>query len=427
MQTITAAICALGVAAWATIQQQPTFRSSVDLIIVDVQVVGRDGLPVTSLVPGDFDITIGGKRRQVQSAELVRAGDVTPAGAISGRPPGSGAATNIWPATGPGRLFVLAVDATSVQAEIWQRVGRTAAVFLAQVHPNDRVGLFAFPSGPAVEPTLDRTSISRGLASIVGSGQSLKTSFNLSTSEIVDISAESVRSMSGGTGLRRTGGGVLEPGTDTPTVQRVQDRECPNDANCPARILLDAGQAASLLESRVQQSLDGLSQLLTYLREIPGRKTVVLLSGGLAVSDVPGGRPQGDDLASSLGRELAQANAAIYTLHLDIGRRSATSAVNTRMTLGDSAREASITGRWLEQFSGASGGSLLRVEADDGATALERVLRETSAHYLLGVEPAPSDRDGALRALAVKVRPRGVTVRHCNWVIVPRSTSGGTF
>jgi VWFA-related protein len=421
-------IFALSAAAMASVgQQQPTFRSSVDVIVVDVQIIGRDGLPVTSLTAGDFEVTIGGKRRQVQSVELVRAGDGARPGAPIGRAPASAIATNSWPATGTGRLFVLAIDATSLQADIWQRVSRTANAFVAELPSNDRIGLFVYPTGPGLQPTADRPSISRGLATVLGTSQVVKTSFNLSTSEIVDISAESVRAMSGGTGFRRTRAGALEDGTDTPTVQRVQDRECPNDANCPARILLDAGQAATLLESQMQQSQYGLVQLLSYLGEIPGRKTVIFLSGGMAVSDVPGGRPHADDLASALGRELAQANAAIYTLHVDAVRRNEFSGASKRITVGtnDVAREASLKGRWLEQFSGASGGTLLRIESDDGTAALNQVLRETSAYYLLGVEPAPVDRDGTLRTLDVKIRARGNTVRHRNWVIVPKAGTGG--
>ena len=46
-----------------------------------------------------------------------------------------------------------------------------------------------------------------------------------------------------------------------------------------------------------------------------------------------------------------------------------------------------------------------------GEAALERVLRETSSRYLLGVEPQASDRDGRVRELRVRVRQRGVTVR----------------
>ena len=37
---------------------------------------------------------------------------------------------------------------------------------------------------------------------------------------------------------------TLDPGADAPTIQRVQDRECPSDPNCSVRIILDATTAA---------------------------------------------------------------------------------------------------------------------------------------------------------------------------------------
>lgn len=138
-------------------------------------------------------------------------------------------------------------------------------------------------------------------------------------------------------------------------------------------------------------------------------------------ADVPGGRPQVDDIARTLGTDLARANAVIYALQIDTTMRAMFSATQQRVSLSttDVVREASLMGRWLEQLSVASGGALLRVQTDDGERAMEQVLRETSAFYILGVEPEAGDRDGRLRELRVRVRERGVTVRHRSWVIVP--------
>jgi hypothetical protein len=64
---------------------------------------------------------------------------------------------------------------------------------------------------------------------------------------------------------------------------------------------------------------------------------------------------------------------------------------------------------------------MLRVEAGNGDHAFDRVLRETSAYYLLGVEPAFEDRDGKAHFLRVEVERRGSTVRHRTQVLVPRA------
>jgi tetratricopeptide (TPR) repeat protein len=57
-----------------------------------------------------------------------------------------------------------------------------------------------------------------------------------------------------------------------------------------------------------------------------------------------------------------------------------------------------------------------------GEFAFDRILGETSAYYLLGVEPDDSDRDGRPRQLTVRVNAgqRGVSARARSWVMVPR-------
>jgi hypothetical protein len=88
------------------------------------------------------------------------------------------------------------------------------------------------------------------------------------------------------------------------------------------------------------------------------------------------------------------------------------------------SRDNAVASRLLEDFSGASGGALLRVLLGGGDVALSRVLRETSSHYLLGVEPADVDRDGKLRELRVRVARSGATIRARSWVVVPKRKDG---
>jgi hypothetical protein len=60
------------------------------------------------------------------------------------------------------------------------------------------------------------------------------------------------------------------------------------------------------------------------------------------------------------------------------------------------------------------------VTSGAGEYAFDRVLRETSAYYLLGVEPADSDRDGRTHTLKVKVNLDDATVRNRTVVVIPR-------
>jgi hypothetical protein len=47
-------------AAVAALQSQPTFRTGVELIRIDVTVLDKAGAPVTGLQPEDFTVTIDG-------------------------------------------------------------------------------------------------------------------------------------------------------------------------------------------------------------------------------------------------------------------------------------------------------------------------------------------------------------------------------
>jgi hypothetical protein len=59
------------------------------------------------------------------------------------------------------------------------------------------------------------------------------------------------------------------------------------------------------------------------------------------------------------------------------------------------------------------------VQTGSADRVFDRVLRETSAFYLLGVQVDEADRDGAAHAIRVGVKRRGSTVRHRNVVIIP--------
>ncbi len=380
------------------------FRAGVSLVAVDVQVLDRQGHPLPALTAENFDVTIGGRRRRVVSADCGR--QTAEADSLAG------------PAT--GRLVVLAIDTRSFDVATWQRASSAARAFVAGLAPDDRIGLIAYPDGPVLSPDVSHGRVSAAVGTVTAGAQVFVTQFNLTPSEVVDIAAESVRLRSPGSAVRRTRDEAFEQGADAPTVQAVHMRECPQDPDCPARILLDANGAVQQLESRAIESLEGLDVLTRMVGEWPGRKTVVLLTRGLPISDRPGGRPDPGDVSRLLGQAVARANASVYTLFGEPNPRDVFAA--SRRTLGrpgsELARELRMQSSWLESFSDAAGGLLLRVDQDSDR-GWQQVLRETSAYYLLGVQPEPADRDGRLHPLKVKVDRRGATVRSRSWVMVP--------
>ena len=85
--------------------------------------------------------------------------------------------------------------------------------------------------------------------------------------------------------------------------------------------------------------------------ELPQRKTVVVISAGMPVSDRPGGSIDIGDEAKLLGEQAARANAVVYALHIDLGLSKAFSAQARRARdSGTVTRDSRVSSRLLEEF-----------------------------------------------------------------------------
>jgi len=195
------------------------------------------------------------------------------------------------------------------------------------------------------------------------------------------------------------------------------------------RLLPDIDSKALQYESEAIATIQTFGSVLETVGRMPGRKIVVLMSAGAPTSDRQDGRPQIGDLPQQLGERAARADATVYTIYLDDGffRKNAAEQGQNRMRNGIGNfiwedRDTALQSHWLDLFAGASGGVLVPISGGTGENQFERILSETSAYYLLGVEPAPGDRDGLSHELKVKVTRKGVNVRSRAWATMPRST-----
>jgi VWFA-related protein len=409
-------VVALSVTA-ATAPQRTVFRSDVDVIAVDVQVVDRDGNPIDRIGPESFDVSINGQRRKVQSAQFLRHAvnevkrqSVGPAGEVL---------DNSTTQEGEGRTFVVAIDSGSFEVGSERAPMEGARGFIQHLNPSDRVGLFVYPSGAKIAPTTARAAVGISLDRVIGQKDPLRSHYNLRPWEVIDIASRSTTPSSFLTASR-----ILNEGLDPATqaidpVLQVQARECPSDPDCPAKIYAEGMGLATQLERQVQASLSGLDALLHALTDLPGRKAVIFVSAGIIVSDRPDGRPDAGSLARTMGQAAARANATVYTVHIDTTTSGAGPASQKGQASANVSRDRALSSNWLNDFSNAAGGQLIYVPTGSSDFAFDRVLRETSAYYLLGVEPAPADRDGQPRQLRVKVHRRGVSVRSRQWVVIP--------
>lgn len=395
----TAAPATAAPAAQASQTPPPRFRTGVDLIAVDVQVIDRDGHPIADLGPDKFDVRINGRRRRVVTAELIRP--------ETGLGPAKPAAGGIVGPQRPARVIVLAIDCLSFRPAASVAVIEALRRFVAALAPTDQVGLVAYPLGPKVDPTTDHTAVTLALKSVIGQGEPDATQFHLRPSEIVDLNA----ALSG------------QAPSASSALETVALRECGNpvDEACRARLLSELAGTALYYEGQAHLSIGMLRSLLKTMTSVAGRKTVVLVSGGMIASDTPGGRPDISEIGIETGKEAARANAAIYTLYLDSSFLSQFSADTPgQKNFNNFERDSTVLGRWLDQFSGSAGGSLFRLQTGSGEFAYDRILTEIGSYYLLGVELEEADRDGRTHEITVKANQRKATVRGRRWVMVPK-------
>ena len=286
----------------------------------------------------------------------------------------------------------------------------TAQQFIDRLPPTDEVGLFAYPQGPKIRPTTDHATVRTSLLPHPSQRA-------LPTQRSPHLSAEIIE--------RRSAASFSQPSGDA-LLQAVVNRECGNSGTveqlCAQRLLMEISGAALYYEGQGNAGLGMLRSLIEQLSVINGRKTLVLISAGMIASDRPGGRPNIGELGIQVGKEAARSNTSIYSLFLDTSSidRFQAEVGGADKNLQGEARDSEVLGRWLDQFSGAAGGAVFRVQVGSGESAFDRVLREISAYYMLGVEPADEDRDGRAHEIKVTTNQKNLIMRGSRWVVVPK-------
>jgi VWFA-related protein len=379
----------------AAAQDPKPFKSNVEMVSVDVQVVDKDGNPMAGITPADFEVTIGGRKRPVVSAQLIQYQSAGQA-AVTPAANAAGAAT----AAPQRRLYVIGVDEQSIRYGSARAAMEAAKRFIAQLGPDDLVGLVAYPQGMVrIDPTNNHAQVIAGLDKVRALFEPPQTRYNVSAAEAIDIASN-----------------------NSGTSGEVISRECAGlDDNarvaCSRQVTMEAQALGIALEATLAQSLGGLRGLLNDMGNLPGRKILVMVSGGMAMSDKGVGRGDETGRMFDIGQIAARTNTSLYALHMDTRFLDAYSERRVSHTI---FRDETIFNNGLERVAAAAGGTVFRVRTGTGDPAFSRILLETSAQYLLGVDVAQEDRGEKLQIIQVKVKPKGATVRHRMSVVIPK-------
>ena len=384
---------------------QPTFKSGVDLVRFDVRVVDDAGRPITDLRPGEIEIYDAGRLLPTVLFQRV----TEPAGSyVDEAIRAVSAEVSSNEAFPRGHLYILIFDQQHITPGNEQRARLAAEQFIRRrVRPSDRVALFALPGpGPQLGFTSDKLRVSRELAAVRGMadktvGSPVGTLSVYEAHRVVQGDERLIASLLTRMGTE-TGADVASGGSDPQTV--AVRRVAASDEPSVARKLLieNARTVVNQSDSASRQLLQRLADTITSVRDIEGRKTVVLFSEGF--------------VQDNLSRELevvaaaaAQSYCVFYSF--DLNRRDA--AVNEPYAQEiPAAAEISAKIAPLSTLAVETDGLMVIDAAVRSTEALDRIAEQAQDYYLVGFLPSPgaeADRN-KYRRVVIKVKRPGAHV-----------------
>ena len=272
-------LCAASAATWpeaAAQPPQPTFRSGVTLLTLDVSVLDASGRPVAGLVADEFDVELDGRRAAVKTVDYIAVEAAQYTAAVGGRAPERPAVTAVEPARRPNpleRTYLLFVDDVSFELE-HKTITVAAERFLATLRPVDRVGLLTSSGRQVVVPARDRGPVVRAIRTVSGRSRLTPMGTSVRDKELM-IEGEQI-ALSEAVRISR-----YDQSLRIAVARREGGEECASDEACLRVIDMLANTIAHGLEFAVDSQARAWIAAAQALSQVEGAKVLVVMSGGL--------------------------------------------------------------------------------------------------------------------------------------------------
>jgi VWFA-related protein len=408
----------------------PTFAVGTSAVALDVVVRDKKGRIVKDLTQADFEVLEDGAKQQVETFSVIARGaeaepePETPAAAPTAPAPPAAPARPPRPTSEADVPSVMAVVFDRMGAEGRDLAHKAALTYLGARREGDYVGVFSIDL--ALHTVQNFTSDTDRIRQALDIAQvQVATGFTSSRDESIRLQdlqnraqdAQNQVSQAGGPGGAAAGsaGAALAAGA-------ASERDM-------AQITASMARSFETLE-RDQQGYatsNGLLAVVNGMARLPGRKTIVFFSEGMAIPV----RVQAQ--FQSVVHAANRANVAIYTMDAaGLRTKSPTEETRREMMAANEKRFRSL-GReddlgimtrdaernedllrlnpqaGLGQLADQTGGFLIR-DTNDARSGFRQISQDMRFHYVLGYTPSNQEYDGRFRTVTVKVRRPGFEV-----------------
>ena len=404
-------------------------------MLVDVVVRDKKDMPVRDLQQSDFEILEDGAPQAVGSFTPIFEAEASMAAApVATAAPVAAGTTG---ADGTGAIPA-AAKVTPITALVFDRLspeGRQLAVKAARAYVSEKdplpsmMGVFGVDLAftPYAPFTKDREALQKALDTIETRASATFGMDREQKARIENNAATTQQQAESATGANQGAAGV-----DAQLAQMAAD--------------MAKGFEALERDEQGYASVNGLFAIIGAMRQLPGRKSVVLFSEGVAIP------PAVHRLFLGVIDAANRANVSIYTMDAAglrpeseqrkiadqvnaAGKRGLTSYASTprRETNSnepltealerneDALRQDPHTG--LGELAQGTGG-LIFDNTNNLRTGFDRVESDLRNYYLIGYTSTNSTYDGAFRKIEVKVKRPGLTVAARKGYFAVRDTGG---
>ena len=406
-------------------EPEVTIKSSVQEVLLDVTVRDSKGRVIKNLKPGDLQIFEDGVKQDIRSFKLVLGRDTESKGpAVSAKAPGSPAAS---PAGNPLRavnLICIVFANLDPTTKIWATKAVEEFVKM-NMQPEDWVGVFNLGNKLTVLQqftTKKQEVLEAANKAFLGNNVDFVQSANVVLSATPNIAtlnvAVSGNPASGGSvsaSLDVTGGELNQQVFNSAEVENSAAANRQRGDMAGARLQFGAIEG--------MRGMDQMDAMIKQLAPLPGRKSVMLFSPGLATTGDP-------DMFKAMLDRANKAGVTVYSIDVNglaadvdqnqasvaaLKHAAAVSATQTQMNSNaamtkekmhqgdyvDDAVRTTDTQASLRALAEGTGGFLIG-GTNDFRKSFQKLVEDVDTHYEVIYHPTSDKYDGRLRSIDVK-------------------------